>query len=183
MDKFLTNRGILDVVTSGNILDLGCGKGLDVIQFAKKGSFVIDAVDHDSASIDFLNEKIKSESISNIHTHLKSIEDFKIESEKYSIIIASNSLPFISSKEKVVEIIGNISKGLKQDGFAYITLFGLNDDWKNKKNMSFFSLEEATKIFDDLGLKKYFISTEEGYGKTMKGDVKFWNVHKFIYQK
>lgn len=89
MDKFLQNKGILDVITSGSILDLGCGKGLDIISLSKKADFVIEAVDHDSANIDFLNDKIKSESIPNIHTHLKSIEDFRIEPEKGAFVFNS----------------------------------------------------------------------------------------------
>ena len=92
-------------------------------------------------------------------------------------------LPFIESKEKVKEIIKNIVSGLKSDGCFYITLFGIKDAWIDKKNMSFWEYDEIKNILDSLDVNFYHNTIEEGYGRTMKGDIKYWNVFKFIYIK
>ncbi len=59
----------------------------------------------------------------------------------------------------------------------------MKDEWINKENMSFFEYKEIRDILDSLNIKFYHNTIEEGYGKTMKGDVKYWNVFKFIYIK
>ncbi|MBX4209461.1 class I SAM-dependent methyltransferase [Candidatus Parcubacteria bacterium] len=182
MDKFLKNRGIFDTLSSGHVLELGCGKGADAVDLAGRG-FIVDAIDKDPSNISFLESTIREKGIKNIHPVTDLIEDFKPAESKYSLIIANNSLPFISSKEKVVKVITDLSKSLAEGGFLYFTLFGPDDEWSKNADMSFFTQEEGLKLLDGLGLKRYFISTEEGYGKTIKGPIKFWQIHKFLYRK
>lgn len=157
---------------------------MDVLNLANLG-FEMDAVDIDAVTLENLKKEITKDEYKNykINTFNQKIQDFDIDKEKYDCIIASNSLPFIDSKEKVVEIIKNIALGLKKDGCIYITIFGKKDAWVNKENMSFFEYNEIKNVLDSLDMSFYHSTIEEGYGKTMKGDLKYWNIFKFIYIK
>ncbi|MEK7607304.1 MAG: class I SAM-dependent methyltransferase [Patescibacteria group bacterium] len=179
MDKFLEKKGVFEYISSGKILDLGCGNNnFDIINFAERG-FLIDAVDKDLSNISF----IKKQKNKNINAILGLMEEFKPKPNEYSLIIVNNSLPFVSSKEKVKEIINNLSNALVANGFIYLTLFGQKDEWNKDRSMSFFTQEEGLNLLDNLGLRRYFISTEEGYGKTIKGGMKYWQIHKFLYRR
>ncbi|HEY4509169.1 MAG TPA: methyltransferase domain-containing protein [Candidatus Paceibacterota bacterium] len=180
--KKLVSDGLLK--SKGKALDLGFGSGTEVINLANIG-FEVDAVDSNPQVIINLQDELKADEYKDfsINLHNQKIEDFKIENEKYDCVIASNSLPFIIPKEKVIEIIKNIVPGLKKDGCMYITVFGVKDGWIDKQNMCFFEYKEIKDLLDSLGVKFYHSTIEEGYGKTMKGNVKYWNVFKFIYIK
>ena len=169
---------------TGYALDLGFGKSQDALELAGHG-FILDTVDSDEQVVKTLGDECSKDANKNLKINIyhQKIEDFEIKKEKYDCIIASNSLPFIESKEKVKEIIKNIVSGLKSDGCFYITLFGIKDAWIDKKNMSFWEYDEIKNILDSLDVNFYHNTIEEGYGRTMKGDIKYWNVFKFIYIK
>ncbi len=158
----------LDLIKdSGNMLDLGCGAGDDSEYFKKLGYKVI--------SVD-----VRSEYRSAIRTD---ITNFHIEPEKYNVIICNNTLSFISDKEKVKKILANMSKGLALNGVMYFSLFGPHDEWMGNKNMSFFDLPEILPCIDSLNLSLIEKSVTEGYGKTMRGEVKFWHIIRFIFKR
>ncbi len=169
--------GLLD--GKGHALDIGFGNGNDTLFLATHG-YKVDAIEPYSFKVRELQEKIRNLPINIIKSD---IQDFVIKKDIYSVIIANNILPFISDKSKVEELINSLVQSLISGGKIYITLFGPKDDWYGKQNMSFFEFEEALAIFEELNLKAYHVCTEEGYGKTMKGDMKFWNIHKFLYLK
>jgi len=180
--KKLNGDGLIKI--NSNSLDLGFGKGSDVLSMAELG-FEVDAVNNNAIEI----ENFKSELNIPINLNYKiniidnNIENFVIEKNKYNCIIASNSLPFIASKDKVLEIIKNIAEGLTEQGCFYITIFGEKDEWRENKNMSFFTFDEIKSFLDSLNLNFYHNTIEEGYAQTMKGDIKYWNIFKFIYIK
>lgn len=178
--KKLNGDGLLK--TSGFALDLGFGEGKEVFGLASIG-FEIDCVEISDLAIKNLEERIKDNNEYKINIYNISIENFEIKEGKYDCIIASNSLPFLDSKEKVKNVVTNISKGLKKDGCFYLTFFGNKDEWKNKERMNFFDYEEIRSFLDSLEIKFYHSVIEEGYGKTMKGELKYWNIFKFIYTK
>jgi|SRR3989344_5374218 len=181
--KKLYNDGLIK--NGGHALDLGCGKGMDVLSLANL-DFEVDAVDVDATALDNLKSELAKDEYKDSKVNIvnQKIEDFKVKEGVYDCIIAINSLPFIDSKEKVIEIIKNIVLGLKEDGCMYITLFGKKDAWTDKENMSFFEYGEIKNVLDSLGDVSFYHSTiEEGYGKTIKGDIKYWNIFRFIYIK
>lgn len=172
------------IKNEGHMLDLGFGPGNEVINFANIG-FGVDAVDSNIQTIDSLKNELENNKFGELKINLinEKIENFRIQKEKYDCIIASNSLPFILEKEKVIEVIRNIVDGLKLGGCMYITIFGTKDAWVTKESMTFFDYAEIKKIIDSLGVDFYHSTIEEGYGKTMKGDLKYWNIFRFIYIK
>lgn len=178
--KKLNGDGLIN--TQGRGLDLGFGAGNEVLNMAMLG-LIVDAVDSNEETIKSLKNSVDNEYESRINLIQEKIENFKIEDDKYDCIIASNSLPFIRSKDLVKDIVSNIVKGLKTGGCFYLTFFGNKDAWSEKENMSFFEYDEIKSYLDSLDIKFYHSTIEEGFGKTMKGDLKYWNIFKFIYIK
>lgn len=177
--KKLESEGYIK--TQGKALDLGAGKGGDSLYLASLG-YTVDAVDIKKDNTDFIQTSAV-DLTGQITIHTADIINFVIEKDSYDIIIASNSLPFINSKEFVEAIIRNIYAGLKTGGIAYFSLFGQRDGWADKTDMSFFEYSEAEDILKNISAEIYFKSTEEGYGNTMKKDLKWWHIHRFYVRK
>lgn len=167
-EKLLTNVG--------RTLDLGCGNGADAQELAALG-YTVDVVEKDTAhkkTLAALSQK------TSVVSHTVAIENFKIQKGTYTLIIANNSLPFVSDKERVTRVITDSVAGLTPKGVLYFTLFGPRDAWAAKPTMSFFSYDEALSLLETLPVQIYHRATEEGYGKTMKGDIKYWHIHRFF---
>ncbi len=162
-------------------LDLGCGDGKDVLALADFG-LRVHAVDSDASKIASLQSRLE-ETGKDAQLNVARIEDFSIEIEKYDVILASNSLPFITSKKEVFEVLKRAMNGLKIGGFLYFSLFGVRDAWSHRDTMSFYSEEECDVLLRELGLGVYHKSVEEGNGLTMKGDLKHWHIFKFFLRK
>ncbi len=175
--KKLNGDGLLENKSAA--LDLGFGKGKDALSLSELG-LKVDAV---SINPNEITELEKVASNKKIKVVLSDIVNFQINNESYDCIIASNSLPFISSKEKVKEVVINIISGLKKGGCMYVTFFGTKDAWSNKDNMSFFEFDEIKNFIETFDVKFYHSTKEEGFGQTMKGEIKYWEIFKFIYIK
>jgi len=94
----------------------------------------------------------------------------------YDLIIAQNSLPFTDSRV----MIKRIAEGLNKGGITSFALFGERDEWKDRPNMSFVNYDEAITLIQKVGLNIYRRSTEEGYGPTKTGQIKYWHIHSFV---
>lgn len=175
--NFLSNIIKNNVIERGYALDLGCGAGVDAKYLAENG-FKVEAVDFSDVSVkqtkkmcEDLGANVRKEDISN----------FKIEQKKYSIIISWNSLPFLSSK-KAKLVLKNIQKGLVSGGLFVFGIFGPEDDWaKNKKKMSFFSLDEFRKVLSDMKFIEVIEKRETAL--SVEGENKFWHKITGVAQK
>jgi SAM-dependent methyltransferase len=164
----------------GLALDLGFGDGKNAILLSQKG-FRVKAVEKDSDKI----ERFKREAGQlKIELILDDVSNIPLDEDTYSLILAHNVLSFLSNKKGVLKIIEKCIDSLSQDGYFIFTIFGKKDEWSKKhKDMTFFDSEEILKELEKKPVTIYFKSSEEGYGPTMKGDVKYWQIHKFIVQK
>ena len=160
----------------GQALDLGCGMGTDSLALAQIG-YEVDAVDSHADRIRALEEQKNKLTI---HVVQADIRDFNIEQEKYSVIICNNVLSFLKSKDELFAMIRKVSNGLAPQGVLYFTVFGPRDEWANNKEMSFIDYDSILTFLNDLPLKIYHRSTEEGYGKKMDGGIKYWHIHRFF---
>lgn len=160
----------------GRVLDLGCGEGVDAKELALLGH-TIDVVEVSPQHLVSLEKLAKEFPIT---VHAVSIEKFAIQKDTYALVIANNSLPFLSNKNVVQEILRESVAGLVTGGVLYFTLFGPKDAWSSKESMSFFEYNEIVSFIQTLPVQIYNRSTEEGYGKTMKGDIKYWHIHRFF---
>jgi predicted TPR repeat methyltransferase len=163
----------------GRVLDLGCGEGVDAKELAALGH-TVDAVEVATQHLASLAKLAKEFPIT---VHAVAIENFIIQENTYALIIANNSLPFLSDKTTVQKILRDSVAGLIASGVLYFTLFGPKDAWASKKNMSFFDYNEIISFMQTLPIQIYNSSTEEGYSKTMKGDIKYWHIHRFLCLK
>lgn len=163
----------------GKALDLGCGTGADSLALAQMG-YEVDSVDSHSERIQALGEKIGE---FNIHAMQADIRGFNLEKEKYSVIICNNVLSFLKNREEIFAMIRKMSYGLIPQGVTYFTIFGPHDGWAENREMSFLEYEDVLKFLNDLPLKIYHRSTEEGYGKKMDGTIKYWHIHRFFCTK
>jgi SAM-dependent methyltransferase len=166
---FLTEAVEKLVEIKGRALDLGCGAGVDA-KFLAENNFQVEAVDLNKDSIEQTKKLCKGLPVLVIQ---KDIADFQIEPQKYSVIIAWNSLPFVK-KSGAIKLFGKIQQGIKKGGFFIFGLFGPEDDWaKNHPKMSFWTVEEIKKLLPDMEFIKIIEKRETGAAVT--GEVKFWH--------
>lgn len=155
----------------GFALDLGCGNGRDSKYLTDKG-YKVTSVD------------IKSQ---NGFSHVVGdIADFEIEKGKYSLIVANNVLPFVGNYLQILTILRGAIDGLTPEGVLYFSLFGDEDEWNGKPNIAFFSESRIKTLKASLAFRGIHIfseSIEKGFGKTMKGDLKYWHIYRFICTK
>ncbi|GEM_PF-697788 len=164
----------------GTALDLGCGEGNDTLALAELG-YSVDAVD---VKTEALAAKLHENSGGwNITLYEQSVADFPFGSNRYDIIIASNVLSFLENKEYSIKIIHRMADSMAVGGYMYFTLFGPKDEWVKNSKMSFFTYEEANNLIDLLRLHCVYRSTEEGLGKMMNGNIKYWHIHRFLLEK
>jgi len=153
-----------NVKPNSYFLDLGCGQGRDSIFMAEQG-FKVVAVDESKEAIEQLKETAVKENL-NIETICQSIADFKITQDKFLVINAYNIFQFLD-KSKTMEIIRNIKKNLKPDGYAIISGFTINDPSYQKqgnKAKGYFKPNELKELFNDFEIIFYFEKEIEDKG-------------------
>jgi uncharacterized UPF0146 family protein len=153
------------LLKGGRALDLGAGDLKFSSKFQEFG-YSLDAVD--------IKDIV---AIPGVNIFKQDMMTFDIKN--YDLILARNSLPFTDAKAMIKKIAG----GLNKNGVAFFTLFGLKDDWKERPDINFIDYQEAIDFIQACGLSIYRRSTEEGYGPTMKGDIKYWHMHSFLCTK
>lgn len=171
-----------DQTPIGAALDIGFGNGRDSIFLASKG-FGVTAIDTKKNNIDNLAVVAKENNLS-IKAQLIDVRKFEFCPNIYEIIVAMNSLFFLSSNEfkKVVE---NIKKSLKPGGIVIISSFTVNDSmfkklertankmdeqtFQNKEGNFWFFLEkgELKNMFSDFEILFYkeVVTQDQGHGE------------------
>ncbi len=157
-------------------LDLGCGEGADAIALAMMGHEV-DAIDRHGESITVLNQKSRN---LKINARQQTIESFSITPRQYGLVVANNSLPFLSDKGLIQSKLADMFNGLGQNGVVAFSLFGPKDGWGNNTNIALFNEKELEQVSKSFPGKTYYQSTEEGYGLTVRKRLKFWHLFRFI---
>lgn len=180
VNSFIINKLRRDsLLQSGKrALDLGCGDGKEALALSALG-YEVYAVDSNPAAIAALRRKPTIDG--NVRVEEKRIEAYNIEPGRYDCIIASNSIPFLHSKEEANTVIDRIITGLAPGGCAYISVFGTKDAWADRPQMNFWNYEEISKLLASYEGHIHYSIVEEGFGSTMAGSIKFWNIFKFIY--
>ena len=114
-------KDILEKNKDNDILDLGCGIGADTLYLIERGYSVL--------SCDFSKEALKSveDNIPNSKTmYLNMLEDFPIDNDTYSLIIADLSLQYFNNKD-TIHIMNEIKRILKTDGILLARVASVND--------------------------------------------------------
>ncbi len=184
MPSFILHKLISDKIIPhrepGKILDLGCGNGEDSLQLAQLG-YQVDAVDKNPATLANLRA---TKTNPTIRIQEDDMTNFIINPRTYQVIITNNSLFFLSTREQILEIIQKATDGLIDKGIFAFSLLGPNDEWtKDERALINFDYQEIQDLLSQIKLKLYFKSTEEGYGQTKSGNLKYWHLHRFFYQR
>jgi cyclopropane fatty-acyl-phospholipid synthase-like methyltransferase len=161
---------------SGYALDLGCGAGVDAKYLAENG-FKVVAVDNNINAVDQTKQACAGLDVEVIKVD---INNFEIDPEKYSLIISWNTLPFLK-KEETKKVLENIKRGLTRDGLFIFSIFGEKDGWNNKKEMSFWNIDEFKKFMDGMKFVELYEKQKQEPGAT--GQLKFWHLIRGVIKK
>ena len=109
-------------ITSGKILDIGCGTGLLAIEFAKNLSGVeIIGLDLSDVALEVGRDNVqKSEVIERISFKKGDAEDIPFEDNAFNLVISSNTLHLIMNP---IKMFNEIHRVLKPKGKFFISDF------------------------------------------------------------
>lgn len=170
----LVKNALYYVKNKDSALDIGAGSLRDSHFLAASGFQSVTAIDKEEQDPD-------NKEIDFIHA---SIQDFDFTADTYDLVVAVNSLPFLSDAD-FDAVFSKITESLKKDGVLCITLFGVNDKWNNpkkKERMNFHSKEEVLSLLKNFSEIKTFIE-EEREGLTINKERKQWHLFRIIAVK
>jgi SAM-dependent methyltransferase len=160
----------------GEALDLGCGAGRDTRYLLAHG-WRVTAVDAEPVAIAMLVELPHE----NLRAVQSSFEDFVYEREKYDLVSAQFSLPFLR-RAIFDEVFSHVKQAIKPGGVFAGTFFGVNDGWNTPEHdMTFLMQGEVDRELD--GLKVLEIREEERTAPTALGEMRHWHEYFVIAQK
>ena len=152
-------------MAKNNVLDLGCGNGNQSIIWSSLG-LNVDAVD------------IQKQEIKNVNFIQKDIRDFRIEKNRYSIIIINFVLHYLE-KEEALKILSEIRNNIRKDGYLFFQGLSIKDkSFKNRImiNKGVFEINDIQKIFKHnniIEIYEYSLQDKphKGYNKIHKHDI------------
>jgi SAM-dependent methyltransferase len=175
-NSLLNRLDDLKQLSGGAALDLGAGAGNDSAWMIERG-FSVTSLDKDASKLR-ANEALAGKAI----ILEQSWDEFVFTPDSLNLVVAQNTFPFLA-REKAERVIADAVSALKSGGFICYTLFGPKDAWAHKESMHFVSYDDAIAFAEKLPVEIFFRSNEVGYGSTMSGDMKFWEVHRIILKK
>jgi len=129
------------IIPKGYVLDLGIGEGRNSLTFAELG-YQVEGFDISSTAIKHCIETAKKANLK-IKAKVGNLKNITITKEKYTLIIAAWVLNFFK-KADIAKIITRIRKGVKKNGFVYISVFSLDDPGYRKAKDKFKEIETNT---------------------------------------
>ena len=161
-------------------LDLGSGALKDSKYLLSEGFKEVRAVDKEPLPEDTASN-ISDIKDQRFHFTQSAFEKFEFPSNKFDLINASYSLPFILP-DRFLMVWNSIKNSLKNGGVFTGQFFGVKDEWNtSKNNMTFHTLEEAKNLFKDFEILDF--EEEEKDGQTADGQAKHWHVFHMIARK
>lgn len=169
------NKSLVDalnyVKNKDTALDLGSGAFRDS-KFLLNHFKNVVAVDKEYSANLILNQPYK---LNFINT---TFEKFKFE--HYDLINAQYSLPFMKQKD-FLKVWHKMVKSLNPGGIFVGQLFGVDDEWNDGRDMTFFKWQDISFLFSGLRVLKF--KEEKGMGKLADGSPKMWHVYHITLQK
>jgi len=137
------------------ILDLGCGQGVDSL-FLAKNNFIITAIDSSDVAINQIKIKKDKFKLDNLELVCGDINDFNIEKNKYQVIICRNVLNFLD-KDKALKILNSLQDNTQKGSYIIIEVFTKNDPSfiSDNKFASYFEEQELLNIFSSYRIIYY----------------------------
>ncbi|MPM31234.1 tRNA (cmo5U34)-methyltransferase [bioreactor metagenome] len=148
----------LDLVSKGNVLDLGIGEGRNSIPFAVK-SFNIDGIDTSDTALSQCKEVFDKQGL-NVNLVNCNLKDYNIKQDNYNLIIIANVLNFFN-KLNINMIIHGIREGLKEDGILYLSVFSTLEPKYSELNISQKQVEENTFYLEERNSYVHYFTQNE----------------------
>ena len=149
----------LDLFPKDLVLDLGMGEGRNALFLAEKG-FDVEGIDISKTAVDRCLQLAKERNV-NIKAHVADMKDFKIPEEKYSlIVVAGASLNFLK-KSEIEEIVVKMRKGVKREGFVYVSVVSTDEPLYKKLKAQQTPVEENTFYVSHMGSYVHYFAYEE----------------------
>lgn len=108
------------------VLDLGCGVGRNSICIAEEYKNIdctVDCVDLLEMAIEKLEQNARDYGVSkNINGLVQSIEEYKISSNSYDLIIAISALEHVDSEKSFLRKLADIKNGLRENGIVCLVI-------------------------------------------------------------
>jgi SAM-dependent methyltransferase len=157
-------------------IDLGSGALNDSKYLLDQGFKHVSALDKEPVAEEIAKELPKEK-----FTYIISdFESYNFPVNRFDLVNAQYALPFI--KPKAFEnVFHSIIASIKTNGILVGQLFGNRDEWKDKENMSFHTLEQTKVILSDFNI--LYFEEEEKDKPTAAGAMKHWHVFHFIARK
>ena len=159
------------------VIDLGCGTGIDTIPLIKRGYKVL-AIDKED------REKIIKENLNG-----RELERFTFKKEKFEEIDLPNTDLIVSNfalsfcPEECFDVFWKkIVTSIRTGGYIVGNIFGEKDEWNtNGTNMTFLDRKNVLNKLTEFEVLRLY--EKEFDGKTMVGKLKHWHIFYFIAKK
>ena len=168
----------------GQVIDLGCGAGMDVMYFLQKGWKVL-AIDAHTEYLSAVRVEMPTELQHNLEIQEMTFEQLHIE-QPADCIIANFSLPFCNPKA-FGTMWTKIVHGIKQGGVFSGVFFGNRDDWAKcmYEERTFHTAMQVEKLFHDFAI---ITMDEEEWDGTCCGEdgqpqPKHWHIFRVVARK
>ncbi len=135
-------------------IDLGCGALFDTKYLVQHGFKKVVALDKTN-SAQAIFDNFSSDEKNKIDYTISSFEDYMFPSEKYDLINAQFSIPFISPTS-FEEVFRKIKNSLKPNGILVGQFFGEKDSWKQTRpNLTFHTRKQVEDLLSDMEILEF----------------------------
>jgi ubiquinone/menaquinone biosynthesis C-methylase UbiE len=141
--------GQLELKPDYVVADLGCGSGYFSVPISRKVKKVY-GIDVQQEMLDYLDQKVQKQKISNIETVLSHGNDIPLENESVDLLLTVNTLHEFRDKEKTAK---EIQRVLKHNGKAVIVDFVKKETTRGPPVKIRVSQQQAIELFEKEGLK------------------------------
>jgi SAM-dependent methyltransferase len=161
-------------------LDLGCGALVDTKYLIQHGFKKVVALDKTN-SAQAIFDNFSNEEKNKIGYTISSFEEYVFPSEKFDLINAQFSIPFISPTS-FKDVFRKIKNSLKLNGILVGQFFGEKDSWKETKpNLTFHTRKQVEDLLSDMQILEF--KEEEYDASPAVGEMKHWHVFNVIFRK
>ena len=163
------------VKNKNKAIDIGGGALKDTKYLLDQG-FNVNVVDK-SELMAIEAKKILSKKI---HYAVSAFANFDFPENTFDLAAAMYSLSF-NPPETFIGVIEKIKKSLVQGGIFCGQLFGVRDEWSNRKEMTFLTKIQVQELFSDMEIISF--EEEDADGTIANGTKKHWHVFHIIAKK